>query len=415
MEREIKQKINIRVKSAESKILEKKISLIALFFVVVQFLNNSIFLMMFPFLNVIIQVALYGSMGLILVSSYPKFSFQSKTALLILGTAISLTVNNVDAKYGSGIRWVLWLLLLASIGPMFSGKLLLKIRYKVLQYFLKSFVIITLLSFLYKLFGLPAIGRGNFAGLMNQSMVLGPIAAIAGIYSFYNYLSAGNKKLSLYYLVISLISGLVVVFASSRLAFAGYIAGMMFLFVKPFKFRIIYSMTIILIGLSIFSRIDDGIEKVERSIDKGLVEKGMNNSREMLWEDRIREFKENPVFGVGFSAQNDLLIKSENSLGGRIEPGSGYLMILSMTGVFGLLMFIWYFYFLFNNRKFWKEIYKSEIYKLSIFAFFAIHFIGEGYVYSAGSMMAAFFWLLVGITFPYENIKKYNIVQKRGK
>jgi hypothetical protein len=372
--------------------------------------------MIFKPLNTPLQASLYGSFLLIILSSYPKLHFQSKTLLLIVGTATSLVVNDVDAKYGTGIRWILWFMLLGSVGPIFSSKTLLTIRHKALQYFLNGFVIITVLSFLYSILGLPNIGRGNFAGLMNQSMVLGPVAAISGIYSFYKYLINNRLKTKYYYLFISLISSLVVILAASRLAFAGYIAGMIFLFAKPFKYRIIYALLIISMGIVVYARIEEGTDKTKQSIDKEIVRKGTNNSREGLWNDRINEFKSNPMFGVGFAAQDDNIIEEiKDNTGGRIEPGSGYLMILSMTGLFGLTLILWYFYFLFNSKRFWTEIFNNEPYKLSLFAFFAVHFIGEGYIFSVGNIFAALFWLMVGVTFPYANVKKKKIVVKKVK
>ena len=260
---------------------------------------------------------------------------------------------------------------MGSVGPMLSSKILLEIRLKILKYFLNGFMVITVISFFYYVLGLPNIGRGNFAGLMNQSMVLGPVAALSGINAFYHYLINKKLKKKVYYISLSLLSVLIVVLAASRLAFAGYIAGMIFLFVRPFKFRIIYTIIILSMGVVVYSRLEEGTEKVEKSIDKGLVEKGTNNSREVLWSDRINEFKSSPIFGVGFSAQNDYITENDGGgMGGRIEPGSGYLMILSMTGIFGLALFLWYFYFLFNSRRFWTEIFNDETYKLSIFASF---------------------------------------------
>ncbi len=395
---------------SKSRILNNKTSLIALIFVSIELLNNSIVPMIIRPLNTPLQVALYGSFILIILSSYPKLQFQKKTFLLLIGTATSLVVNDVDAKYGTNTRWFLWVLLLASVGPIFSSKTLLIIRHKALQYFLNGFIIITVLSFFYNILGLPNIGRGNFAGLMNQSMVLGPVGAISGIYTFYLYLTNTKIKRKYFFLTIAAISGLVVILAASRLAFAGYIGGMVFLFAKPFKYRVLYAFLIVTMGITVYSRIDEGVEETEQSIDKGLVSKGTNNSRETLWADRIREFNSSPMFGVGFSAQDDYITDVDaGGGGGRVEPGSGYLMILSMTGVFGLSLFFWYFYFLFNSKRFWKEIFKEETYKLSIFAFFIVHFIGEGYIYSAGSMLASLFWLMVGVTFPYANIKKRKV------
>lgn len=401
---------------SENRGINSRTSLIALIFVSIELLNNSIVPMIIRPLNTPLQAALYGSFILIILSSYPKLQFQKKTLLLIVGTATSLVVNEVDAKYGTSIRWVLWFLLLASVGPIFSSKSLLIIRQKALKYFLNGFVIITLLSFFYYILGLPNIGRGNFAGLMNQSMVLGPVAAISGIYAFYNYLIINKIKVKYFYLALSGISGLVVILAASRLAFAGYIAGMIFLFAKPFKYRILYAFLIISMGIVVYSRIDDGAEETGQSLDKDIVRKGTNNSREGLWNDRIREFNDNKIFGVGFAAQDDSLVEEiKNGTGGRIEPGSGYLMILSMTGLFGFTLFMWYFYFLFNSKRFWKEIFNNETYKLSLFAFFAVHFIGEGYLFSVGNLFAALFWLVVGVTFPYSNIHKKKIEVKRVK
>jgi O-antigen ligase len=391
---------------------------VAFIFVAIQILSNSIIPILLKSINTPIQVALYLSFIIILIVAYPNYRLQPKSLLLIIATATSIVVNEIDAKYMAGTRWILWVLLLASIGPLFSNKILLRLRIKILNIFLYGFIIVTIISFIYYLLGLPQIGRGNFGGIINHSMRLGPIAAISGIYSFYKYLINNRLKTKYYYLAISAISGLVVILAASRLAFAGFIAGMIFLFAKPFKNRIIYAFLIISMGIVVYARIDEGVEKTKQSIDKGLVEKGTNNSRESLWNDRIIEFRSSPIFGVGFSAQNDRITESDiggGKMGGRVEPGSGYLMILSMTGIFGLLLFLWYFYFLFNSKRFWNEIFKQETYKLSIFAFFAVHFIGEGYVYSAGSMLGSLFWLMVGVTFPYANVKKQLVRVKTVK
>jgi O-antigen ligase len=389
---------------------------VAFIFVAIQIISNSIIPILLKSINTPIQVALYLSFIIILIVAYPNYRLQPKSLLLIIATATSIVVNEIDAKYMAGTRWILWVLLLASIGPLFSNKILLRLRIKILNIFLYGFIIVTIISFIYYLLGLPQIGRGNFGGIINHSMRLGPIAAISGIYSFYKYLINNRLKTKYYYLFISLISSLVVILAASRLAFAGYIAGMIFLFAKPFKYRIIYALLIISMGIVVYARIEEGTDKTKQSIDKEIVRKGTNNSREGLWNDRINEFKSNPMFGVGFAAQNDNIIEEiKDNTGGRIEPGSGYLMILSMTGLFGLTLILWYFYFLFNSKRFWTEIFNNEPYKLSLFAFFAVHFIGEGYIFSVGSIFAVLFWLMVGVTFPYANVKKKKIVVKKVK
>jgi len=387
------------------------VAYVAIIFVAIQIFSNSIFPIILGIQNSsIIKILLYSSFIIILIVAYPNYKFQTKSLLLIIGTGLSIVVNDIDPKYMSGTRWILWIIMLSTIGPIFSSKILLKIRLKILDYFLYAFIIVTVLSFIYYLLGIPKIGRGDFGGVINHSMRLGPIAALSGIFSFYNYLINNKIKLKSYYLIISIISALVVIIAASRLAFAGYIAGMIFLFMKPFKFRIFYISLVVLMGITIYSRVEEGGDKVEKSIDKSMIHKGTNNSRETLWSDRINEFKSSPLFGVGFSAQNDYITdRDAGFMGGRVEPGSGYLMMLSMTGLFGFISFLWYLYFLFNSKIFWGEIFNNEVYKLSIFAFFAVHFIGEGYVYSVGSIFAVLFWLMIGISFPYLNVKKTKV------
>ncbi len=129
--------------------------------------------------------------------------------------------------------------------------------------------------------------------------------------------------------------------------------------------------------------------------------RGIDNTREELWHDRILEFNSSPFFGVGFSAQDNSLkgkLSFNISNDGKVEPGSTYLMILSMTGLLGASALIILFskYYLYIN----KLRNATSNYFLLIFIFFLIHFIAEGYIYSSGSLMAYTFWLLIGVTYP---------------
>jgi O-antigen ligase len=131
-------------------------------------------------------------------------------------------------------------------------------------------------------------------------------------------------------------------------------------------------------------------------------DRGLQNTRESLWKQRLKEFNDRPVFGVGFASEDNGLVdirKKDKS--GKIEPGSSYLMILSMTGFAGAISILFFLSKILFDKKFWKLTTKKEIYKLAVLGFFSIHFFSEGYLFASGSLMAFVFWTLIGSIYPY--------------
>jgi hypothetical protein len=79
---------------------------------------------------------------------------------------------------------------------------------------------------------------------------------------------------------------------------------------------------------------------------------------------------------------------------GSLEYPSGWLFILSSTGILGVLYFIHlyttYFLFFLNYNKI-----KFNILLFSFVTFFLIHSNFEGYIYSAGGLLFCLFWLSI--------------------
>ena len=135
----------------------------------------------------------------------------------------------------------------------------------------------------------------------------------------------------------------------------------------------------------------------------------MTSSRDELWNDRIQEFKSSPFFGIGFAS---ISTKSNNHYynkeDGKVETGSSWLNILSMTGLIGVFIFcyIWIktLYLIYINLN--RFPYTSS-YLAALIIFWSIHMGAEGYIYAAGSFLFFLLWLLIGYIYTIFSHPKY--------
>jgi len=384
--------------------------------VTAEIINNSIFPMIFHIPTVLFQVSIYGSMLLVALLFLKGIHIEWRFFLFIIVAALSLVVNEVEAKYSAPFRLGLLILLVSTLGPLVVNPYLLRFRDGLLETFFKSFMLIGGISFIYWVVGLPNMGRGHFTGLMNQSMMLAPLASIGGLYAFHRFIEEPKGRKKMIFLTFFIFSAFDVILAASRTALIAFSLGFsIFLFFNKFKFRGVVLLGLIVGTIFLASGMDDEMNTPqENSILGEMLSRGTKNTRETLWEDRINEFKSSPIFGVGFASQSNVLAdKTGEKMGGRIEPGSTYLMVLSMTGLLGAFVLLFFFFRMAINRDFWYRVAIKERFKLATFIFFAVHFIAEGYIYSSGSLLAAIFWLLVGATYPYKGMNYSTTLDKR--
>ena len=122
----------------------------------------------------------------------------------------------------------------------------------------------------------------------------------------------------------------------------------------------------------------------------------LTSSRDGLWEDRIKEFKAFPIFGVGFASYNLNYIQSEHSINlqsGTVEPGSSWLFLLSSLGLYGFLSLLLPIIYLICM------LYKDSGTGLngglvgSIMTLFSVHMLVEGFVIASGSYLCFLLWL----------------------
>lgn len=323
----------------------------------------------------------------------------------LLYVPLALLITSPDAVFHSWERFVLFALLLVCVSPIFTGEEAIRNRRDMFRIVLVVCVIIGVGSFFARFLGINFMRTYNrdfmskvglFGGLTTHSMLLGPIAGISAIYMAYlGYLM--RKKT---FFLLSFLSIMTVMFTASRSSLAATIAGITIAIfrlsgsINKFAVTIV---AVIMLGAATFplwgNAMDAVIAKNEANVRAG----GATNSRDKLWDARINEFKENPVYGVGFAAID------RNSSGdtgfdvrtGMVESGSSWLIILSMTGLLGALMIVPVLLRAYMTA--YRDDEKFSALVCGVLTMFFVHMLAEGYIFYGGSQMAFMMWLTVGV------------------
>lgn len=375
-----------------------------------QISTYTIFTLLFPINDSILQIFKYLCMFLPTIYLFKGFKIEIKMLFVILIFLTSILINDIDPKFNSEIRFITWIVMISMIGPLFYSYHLNLFKEKLLDTFMYVFMLLGTISFIYWLAGFQSLGRGHFSGIFSHSMVLAPISSMGVLYAIHRFYKAETNFLKYFYLILFLSNFLALILSASRSALAAVlIALFIFLIFAKLKYKKYFLFFGILMGIIANSFISLNLEK--SNITQSIATRGFDNTREILWHDRLLEFKNNPYFGVGFAAQDDKIkgkIGKRGSEEGVVEPGSTYLMILSMTGLLGTIAIIIFFSRYIKNLKFWKNNLLEINYKILLLTFFIIHFIAEGYIFSSGSIFAFIFWLLIANTYPnqYNNLKE---------
>lgn len=334
----------------------------------------------------------------------------------ILACYCSVLVNDIPYFYKPFERLAAFVIIIGLIGPLIKTPTLVTFRQLLFKYLNNLIVVMVLISFLGLLANssLVYLGRGGFTGLFKHTMILSPMAAISMITCFYYAAFYKDKYKKIVFYFLAFFSFIACVTAGSRAALiAGMLSALYFFYklnhknlIKYFKVLIL---SIALIGVS-FPLWESYTEKLIEKMEYSQTQGGLLITRERLWERRLEEFKSSPIFGIGFS--NDTS-KTENDLfigDGQIEPGSTWLVILSMIGVLGVVTFF---------NMFFRTIIKAKskhsfvYYNKALLLFFIVHLMAEGYGLSAGSGLFFYFWLLLGVMHQIPNLsfkKKHPIL-----
>ena len=356
-----------------------------------------------PFLPSIPDAVYYGGFVGLAFWSMLHGSISVAYAYLpfIIVMFISLWVNEIPAFFRVWFRLIAFLALSFAVGPLLVSPLMAAGRRLLFTYLLIVIRLIVFASFLGWLGGFPFVyGYSGFQGVTNQSMLLGPLAGITCIYSLYRfYISfrTGDRYKEAGMAVLSVI---VLLLAGSRSALGSTVLAAAFFYSRIYRhhvtrlWKLLFTFSCVAVLTSVIWW--PYTERLRSKMEGGRKSGSITGSRDALWEDRVAEFKAFPVFGVGFATVNLEYVQTKDKVNienGGVEPGSGWLFILSSMGLAGFLsFFIPYIYTLY--RLFQKEEINGYLQGALLFFFF-FHLYFEGYPLASGSFLCFFLWLLL--------------------
>ena len=341
--------------------------------------------------------------------------------ILYIACILSILLNDIPTVYQPWFRFIFFVIVTIITSPFIQSDFYDKFRVTLFKYIHLLLILIIILS-------IPFIiskerGSAGFGGFTNHSMLLAPISAVTLITLFYLLLKGKyNKIVIISHIIVTFIALLL---AASRVSLIGAIVATIYFFYRLYsnnkrKFATIAISIITLMTLSypLWGNYMEGIEKKNKgSINSETGEINYTSSRDILWQQRIREFKSSPLVGVGFGYAEYVTdinertgrITYKKTDTGTVEPGSSWLGALSMTGLMGFttLLVLWFK----SLRNCWRVEKRDKLFGVyigSTLIFWAIHMIAEGQIFSAGSFMFFMVWITFGAAY-----SAYNVAYKR--
>lgn len=341
--------------------------------------------------------------------------------VLIFVCLLSILLNSVPSIFNSYERLLGLVMILILVSPFIVNKEFVLFRNSLFFASLLLSLSIVVLSMLFLLVGRRYSTGDYFQGITSHSMILGPLASISALYCIYQiignhyYLKKPKKK---YFFFVCLFISIYCLFQTgSRSAVLALILGVL-VFLLVFYRRTSSKFIRLIMMISLITAISFPVW--EKSLDK-LAQKNDNSlsevstrSRERLWNNRIREFKHSPLIGIGFCSVSIDPKSREVSANGKIETGSSWLSILSMTGLLGFcsILFIWISLIVKCLKKFSLSPLLCALI-LSLQVFWSVHMYAEGYIFASGSLLAFIVWLNVGMLYVFTISKKNTLLLQR--
>lgn len=327
---------------------------------------------------------------------------------------MSIIFNNIPSFFNPWERFITFTIIVALASPWLISDAFIAFRIRTLVTIMRLLQFVVIISCVYAF-----LGKGHthvyFQGITNHSMMLGPFSAICALYSVSHLVTCwDDKRVRITYGIVLLCSLFCLLQAGSRTAFIGTLVALMLFFAVYYHnslgkyFKIIISISVVLAcSFPLWGQYMDKLEK--KNAGNGL--ELNTNSREAHWMQRLAEFESSPVFGIGFSSvdiKNTSIGSTFDLRNGKVETGSSWLSVLSMTGIVGFIFFLCVI--LGGLKKAWSM--KDEYplvsgFLIALLSFWICHMIAEGYILAGGNTLAFFTWLTLGVIYGVVNNERY--------
>lgn len=331
-----------------------------------------------------------------------KIRINIALALFCLAGGVSLAANS-DKDIPQGIeRLMYFVLMLVLLSPLVESNTLRRWRWtlwSVWMWCLRAGASISATLFPIWLIN----GKSDaFEGCFEFRMLNGIICAIVFIDTVWRAIKPGTgRNLRIVLAVAAAYLALMLVGSSSRCSILGCICGCIPLFIrirhdKRRLYTAVLWVSAVAVCIWVLSpKLTSGI-MVKQNF--AVEHQSVTASRDYMWEQRIAEFSNNPVFGNGFTNSEAYPEIQEKSYFSVKEPGSSWLSLLANTGIFGTAIFLWFVILLSkklidrfksHSRDVW--LYCGLLTTLLINGCF------EGWLLYAGSPIFFTFWLLTSM------------------
>lgn len=344
--------------------------------------------------------AFVGFMGLMW-----KSKINLTMVLFIVACMLSIACNDIPSIFRSEFRLISFFLMILAIGPLNEGTESVRYKWNLFNILNKIIIIGTVFSFIGYLLHFPLFfGWSGFNGFTNHTMTMSSIGSISALLCFKLFLDEtknpnSNLKRKCGFSGAAIASILVSFLGASRAALgATFVAFFFYLWFylgnlnKFFKY-LFAALLIVTISFPVWYPYT---EEVREKTEEREVMGGQFSSRESLWDARISEFESSPFFGIGFASVD--MERTPVMANGGIEPGSGWLFMLSSVGLLGTLLFfililLPIFKFMIHHQKYPPE----TLIVVTLLLWRCIHLIAEGYIMASGDFSFLHVWLLIAL------------------
>ena len=368
-----------------------------------------------PSLGRITYYGIFIFFGFLLLTSAmkeEKIWIYEKIWLLwgIMWLSILFNYSEIPPAYQVVYRNISFFLVMLGVGPFMNSNMLSCARFRVLNVFNFGLFIMVMLSFIgYWMHLFPKDPQGYYIGCSIHSMYLGCISGITMLNCLHEaMITSGRMKK--YFLLFGIFSFLTGMLAASRVALGSCIVGVIAYCAICFRGR--YSavlkrmlMVVIICGILInycdVSIFIDGINKKMRYQGEGINLENLTSSRMEVWEDRINEFKNSPIFGVGaHSTRPEYCSRNQYSELGVVEPGNAWLFFLSSSGIFSFIVFC--SIMITSLSLLWRRTtpFSDGALFFSLLCYFTVFMNAEAHITASGDYTFIYFWLLISLTLP---------------
>lgn len=328
-------------------------------------------------------------------------------AVYLCVCVLSVAVCRPNPAFMAVPKLALFVLMLAAIGPLISSEGLCEMRKRLWRLLLWGLRIIVVLSFIVYVVTLIIDEHSSFYnyihyadrdGITNERIMLSAISALVAVDALWKATLAGaaDRRRRLWLIALAAAAFLTLMQAASRMALIGCVAALLYVAVAHRRYILAHRKAlfiavagatfILILGAAFFS---EGILlKLSWDFEAG----SLFRSRSELWADRLGEFLDNPVLGLGFHAFDRCTLPTVDPNWtpdlGPLEPGSSWLTLLSQTGVVGFASFaVWL------AAWFRRQIRAGHGYTIAIAILLLINGVSEGWLTYTGGIIFLCFWL----------------------